>query len=344
VSAPQLITGIAGQDGAYLAAHLLARGDTVVGTRRPGADTASLWRLRELGIADHARLRIVELDAALLDDCRALLAPLRPAAVFHLAAQSRVAASLRDPYGSARANALSTLQLLEALRRESPASHFVFASSAELFGNAPAPQNEQTPFAPANPYALSKHFAHGMTQAYRSAHGLHASCAILFNHESPLRDPDFVTRKIAAAAARCARGLPGGGVDEPLALGNLQAQRDFGYAPEYVDALAAMAAQPRADDYVLASGVATSIREFAALAFAAAGTTLVWHGAGADEHATDAHGRVCIVVDPALFRPLDAAVLVGYAGKARAQFGFAARTDVAALAKLMVEAELRRLH
>jgi len=335
VSAPQLITGIAGQDGAYLAAQLLARGDTVVGTRRPGADAASLWRLRELGIAEHARLRIVELDAAQLDECRALLAALRPAAVFHLAAQSRVAASLRDPYGSARANALSTLQLLEALRRDSPASRFVFASSAELFGNAPAPQNERTPFAPANPYALSKHFAHGMTQAYRSAHGLHAGCAILFNHESPLRDPDFVTRKIAAAAARCALGA-----EESLALGNLQAQRDFGYAPEYVEALVAMAAQPRADDYVLASGVATSIRDFATLAFAAAGSLLIWQGTGVDEHAIDAHGRVRIVVDPALFRPLDAAVLVGDARKARAQLGFAARTDVAALAKLLVEAEL----
>ena len=339
MSAPQLITGISGQDGAYLAAQLLARGDAVVGTRRPGADAASLWRLRELGIAEHARLRIVDADLTALDACRELLASQQPAAVFHLAAQSRVSASLRDPYGSARANAISTLQLLEAMRAVSPHSRFVFASSAELFGNTTTrPQNEHTPFAPANPYAISKYFAHGMTQAYRNAHRLHASCAILFNHESPLRDADFVTRKIAAAAARVAQ-------DEnvPLALGNLDAQRDFGYAPEYVAALVTIAAQARGDDFVLATGVATSIREFATLAYAAAGCALTWQGSGVDERATDARGFTRVIVDAALFRPLDAAVLVGDARKAQTQLGFAPRTDVAGLAKLMVDAERDRL-
>jgi len=339
MSATQLITGIGGQDGAYLAAQLLARGDTVVGTRRPGSEDASLWRLRELGISAHAQLHIVEADLADLHACRDLLETHRPASVFHLAAQSRVAASLRDPYGSARANAVSTLQLLEAVRAVSPHSRFVFASSAELFGNTTArPQNEHTPFAPANPYAISKYFAHAMTQAYRNAHGLHASCAILFNHESPLRDADFVTRKIAAAAARCAQGDAA-----PLALGNLDAQRDFGYAPEYVAALIAMAAQAQGDDFVLASGVATSIREFATLAYAAAGCTLNWQGSGAAERAADGEGRTRIVVDAALFRPLDAPVLVGDARKAQAQLRFAPRTDVAALAKLMVDAERDRL-
>jgi GDPmannose 4,6-dehydratase len=254
--------------------------------------------------------------------------------VFHLAAQSRVAAALRDPYGSARSNAFATLQLLEAVRRTAPAAHFVFASSAELFGNAPAPQDETTPFAPANPYAVAKQFAHAMTQSYRAVHGLAASCAILFNHESPLREADFVTRKISTAAVRLARGA-----GAPLTLGNLDAQRDFGYAPEYVAALTTMAQAAQGDDYVLATGVATSIRAFATLAFEAAGLRLAWHGGGAGEYAEDAAGRRVIEVDPALFRPLDAALLVGDARKARARLGFAPATDVAGLARLMVAAE-----
>jgi len=338
VTAPRLITGISGQDGAYLAAHLLERGDSVVGTRRPGVDDAAPWRLRELGIATHPRLRLIPLDLADPRACQALLATVQPAALFHLAAQSRVVESFRDPEATLQANGQATVNLLEAVRAASPQTHFVLASSAELFGNAPhSPQSERTPFAPRNPYAVAKHVAHAATQDYRVQHGLHASCAILFNHESPLRDADFVTRKIAAAAVRLARG---GGA--PLALGNLDAQRDFGFAPEYVSALIAMAEQPKADDYVLATGVATSIRRFAELTFAAAGIALAWRGAGVDEQACDAQGRLMLVVDPALFRAIDAAVLVGDAGKARAALGFVPRTGVAELARLMAAAEQRR--
>jgi len=332
-----LITGVSGQDGAYLAAHLLARGWRVVGTRRPGAEASGLWRLRELGIAEHASFALHDVDLTDLDACRALLARERPAQVFHLAAQSRVAQALRDPYGSARSNAFATLQLLEAVRRETPKAHFVFASSAELFGNAPAPQNEATPFAPANPYAVAKYFAHATTQNYRAVHGLASSCAILFNHESPLRDADFVTRKIAAAAVRLARGGAA-----PLTLGNLDAQRDFGYAPEYVAALATLAERAEGDDFVFATGVATSIRAFATLAFAAAGIAVTWHGRGTEEWAQDAQGRRVIAVDPALFRPLDAALLVGDARKARAVLGFAPATDVAGLTAKLIDAERRR--
>lgn len=338
MTAPQLITGISGQDGAYLAAQLLESGHSVVGTRRTGVDDAAPWRLRELGIAAHPRLRLVPLDLADAQACQSLLASLQPATVFHLAAQSRVAESFRNPEASMQANGQATLNLLEAVRAAAPQTHFVLASSAELFGNAPhSPQSERTPFAPRSPYAVAKHFAHAATQEYRVKHGLHASCAILFNHESPLRDADFVTRKIAAAAVRLARGA-----QAPLALGNLDAQRDFGFAPEYVSALTAMARQAKPDDYVLATGVATSIRRFAELAFAAAGIALAWRDAGVAEHACDVHGRVMLVVDPALFRALDAAVLVGDAGKARAVLGFAPRTGVAELARLMVTAEQRR--
>jgi GDPmannose 4,6-dehydratase len=340
MSAPALITGISGQDGAWLAAQLLARGDSVVGTRRTGSVDDSLWRLRELGITDHARLRLLELDITDAAACRDLVAATRPAALFHFAGQSGVAESFRSPIASAQANALGSLHLLEAVRNESPDTRFVLASTAELFGDAPTvPQNETTAFAPRTPYAVAKQFAHAMTQSYRASYGLHASCAILFNHESPLRGVDFVTRKIAAAAARLARDA-----GAPLLLGNLQARRDFGYAPEYVAAMLAMATQVQPDDYVLATGVATSIREFADLAFAAAGLALDWHGTGPNEHALDRrNGKILIAVSAEFFRPLDAAMLVGDAAKARARLGFSPATDVAALARLMVGAELLRL-
>lgn len=335
-----LVTGVSGQDGAYLAAQALARGDAVVGTRRPGAGDESAWRLRELGIAGHAQLRLLDLDITDAAACRAVLRTMQPFALFHLAGQSRVAESFRDPLASVRANGLGTLHLLEAVRAESPHTRFVLASTAELFGDPQTfPQNEATPFAPRNPYAVTKQFAHAMTQAYRVSFGLHASCAIAFNHESPLRDADFVTRKIAIAAVRLARAA-----GEPLTLGNLQARRDFGYAPEYVAAMLAMAEQAQADDYVLATGVATSIRQFVDLAFAAAGIALDWRGSGADEHAVDRqNGRTLVAVHADFFRPLDAGILVGDAARARARLGFAATTDVAALARLMVAAEQRRL-
>jgi GDPmannose 4,6-dehydratase len=339
MSAAQLITGVTGQDGAYLAARLLASGADVIGTRRPGGSDAGLWRLHELRIATHPRLRLVSVDITDAAACSTLVQQSRPGVLFHLAGQSRVADSLRDPQASMAANGQGTINLLQAVRNASPPTRFVLASSAELFGHATqTPQTEATPFAPLSPYALSKQVAHAATQAQRMQHGLHASCAILFNHESPLRDAAFVTRKIAAAAVRLARDPKAA----PLALGNLAAQRDFGYAPEYVAAMPAMAAREHADDYVLATGVATSIRTFADLAFAAAGVTLRWHGADVDEHATDNQGRVLVTVDPALFRRVDAPVLVGDAAKARAQLGFAPRTGVAELAQLMVAAELHR--
>ena len=340
MSAPALITGIGGQDGPYLAVQLLSRGDHVVGTRRARGGDESLWRLRELGIADHPQLRLVELDITDAVACRDLVGATQPSALFHLAGQSGVAESFRQPVASAQTNALGSLHLLEAVRTESAQTRFLLASTAELFGDPRiVPQNETTAFAPRNPYAVAKHFAHAMTQTYRAGYGLHASCAILFNHESPLRAADFVTRKIAAAAARLARA---GG--EPLQLGNLQARRDFGYAPEYVNAMLTMTEQPQPDDYVLATGVATSIREFAELAFAAAGIALDWRGEGMHERAVDRrNGNTLIAVSAEFFRPVDAAVLVGDAAKARTRLGFSPSTDVAALAGLMVRAELRRL-
>ncbi len=334
-----LITGVGGQDGALLAAHLLARGVAVCGTHRPGR-TFDGWRLRELGITAHAQLQLVEFDPLDAQAGAALIARLQPDALFHLAGQSRVAESFRDPRGSVAANGASTLNLLEALRAHAPQARFVLASSAEIFG-APArtPQDETTPLGARSPYGVSKLLAHAAVGAWRASYGLHASSAILFNHESSLRDEAFVTRKISRAVARIARGL-----DREVVLGNLDARRDFGYAPDFVAAMAAMAQCETADDYVLATGHAASIREFADAAFAAVGIVLDWRGHGVDEHAVErGGGPLRVRVDGQLLRPFDAPLLVGDARKARQALGFAPSLDLAALARTMVEADLARL-
>lgn len=334
-----LVTGVGGQDGALLAAHLLERGVAVTGTHRPGR-VFDAWRLRELGIDAHAHLRLVELDPANPSACTALVAGLQPDAVFHLAGQSRVAESFRDPRGSIEANGTSTLNLLEALRAQAPRARFVLASSAEIFG-APehAPQDEATPLAARTPYGVSKLLAHAAVGAWRASYGLHASSAVLFNHESPLRDEAFVTRKISRAVARIVRGL-----EAEIALGNLDARRDFGYAPDVVAAMAAMAARDEAADYVLATGRAASIRDFATAAFEAAGMPLDWFGDGVDEVGVErGSDRVRVRVDAALLRPFDAPLLVGDAARAQRELGFAPSLDLAGLARCMVAADLARL-
>lgn len=333
-----LITGLGGQDGALLAARLLRDGVDVVGTHRPQREP-DRWRLHELGIDAHPRLRRVALDPADAEACAELIASVQPRAVFHLAGQSRVADSFRDPRGSLAANGLSTVNLLEALRAHAPQAHFVLAASAEIFGlPEQAPQDENTPAAARSPYGLSKLLAHAAVASWRASYGLRASSAILFNHESELRDPAFVTRKLSLGAARIALGRA-----EHVELGNLDARRDFGYAPDYVAAMAAMATRESGGDYVLATGVAASVRDFAAATFAAAGMPLDWFGEGPDEVGVE-HGsdRVRVRVDAALFRPVDAPLLVGDAAKARRELGFAPSLDLAGLARCMFEADLAR--
>ena len=333
-----LVTGISGQDGALLAKHLLDAGVAVVGTHRPHREP-DLWRLRELGIAAHPRLRLVALDTGDAEACAELVAADAPDALFHLAAQSRVADSFRDPSASLIANGTSAVNLLEALRRHAPQAHFVLASSAEIFGTPTrAPQDESTPLAARTPYGLSKLVAHAAVGSWRASFGLRASSAILFNHESEWRDAAFVTRKISLGVARIALGL-----DTSITLGNLDARRDFGYAPDYVAAMARMATREHGDDYVLATGVAASIRDFATATFAAAGIALDRFGEGADEVGVE-HGsdRVRVRVDPALLRPVDAPLLVGDAAKARRELGFAPSLDLAGLARRMFGRDLAR--
>ena len=333
-----MITGVSGQDGALLAQHLLEQGHDVVGTHRPGR-APDVWRLRELGIDAHPCLRLLALDPADAAACAAVVAQVHPQSLFHLAGQSRVADSFRDPQASIAANGLSTVNLLEAVRAHVPRAHFVLASSAEIFGApVPAPQNEDTPLAARSPYGLSKLVAHAAVASWRASFGARASSAILFNHESELRDPAFVTRKLSAGVARIVLGR-----ESSIPLGNLDARRDFGYAPDYVTAMAAMAAREHGSDYVLATGVASSIREFASAAFAAVGIELDWAGEGVDEVGIERRShRVLVHVDSAFFRPIDAPLLVGDAAKARRELDFAPSLDLAALARCMVEADLVR--
>ncbi len=333
-----LITGINGQDGAWLAARLLGEGIEVIGTHRP-TSPAGNWRLQELGFANHPNLHLRALDSGNAAACRGLLNDVEPQAIFHLAGQSRVADSFRDPLASIHANGIGTLNLLEAMRRQTPDAHFVLASSAEIFGNPEmAPQDEDTPLRATSPYGLSKLLAHSAMRSWRASFGLAASSAILFNHESELRDEAFVTRKISLGVAHILLGR-----EQELTLGNLDARRDFGYAPEYMAALANMADRASGDDYVLATGHAASVREFASAAFAAIDMPIEWQGRAAAEIGRECKsGKIRVRIDTRLLRPVDAPLLVGNAARAREQLGFDPRIELDELTRRMVEADLQR--
>ncbi|MBL8299926.1 MAG: GDP-mannose 4,6-dehydratase [Rhodanobacteraceae bacterium] len=334
-----LVTGAAGQDGAYLCRDLLAAGCEVHAGLRPGGGDAGLWRLRELGLLGHPQLHLLALDVRDAPACMAAIARLQPQQLFHLAALSSVAQAQADPLTAIANNGNGTVHVLEALRRHAPAARLVFASSAEIFVPRAGVIDETCAWQARHPYAVSKLLAHTALRCYRDTYALHASAAILFNHESPLRGPAFVSHKIASAAARRAAGL-----NEVLRLGNLDAERDFGYAPDYVAALRALAALADPDEFVIASGRSASIREFATCAYAAAGIALNWQGSGQTEHAVDARdGWRCIEVDPALLRRADAAALRGDPTRARRELGLVDSLDTAALAALLVAAQRDRL-
>lgn len=334
-----LVTGAAGQDGAYLCRDLLAAGCEVHAGLRPETDDAALWRLRELGLISQPGLHFLALDVRDAAACTAAIEHLRPQQLFHLAAVSSVAKALAEPLDAVDSNGTGTLHLLDAVHRHAPDTRFVLASSAEIFVPRDGVIDETSALQARHPYALSKLVAQAALQCYRDSYGLHASAAILFNHESPLRGAAFVTRKIATAAARRAAGAR-----DLLQLGNLDAQRDFGYAPDYVAAMQALAALPQPGDYVIASGRCVSVREFATLAYAAAGIALQWSGSGAGEHAIDARdGQPCIAVDAALLRRADAPLLRGDPTRARRELGLVDSVDTPALAALLVAAERRRL-
>lgn len=332
-----LITGIRGQDGAYLAKLLLKKGYEVWGADRRSGDS-SWWRLRELGVA--ADISFVYMDLMEQTNVIDVIKKIRPDEIYNLAAQSFVSASFEQPYVTTEVNALGVLRLLEAIRYFSPETKFYQASTSEMFGKAQTvPQNEKTPFYPRSPYAISKLYAHWMTVNYREAYGLFACSGILFNHESPLRGLEFVTRKITYGVARIKHKL-----QDKIVLGNLNARRDWGYAKDYVEAMWLMLQQDQPDDYVIASGKNYSVREFTEMAFRAVDIEIVWEGEGVNEKGRDAKtGRILVEVSPEFFRPAEVDVLLGDASKAKEKLGWEPKTSLEELVQIMVEADLKRV-
>ena len=337
-----LITGVTGQDGAYLARLLLDKDYIVHGIKRRSS-SFNTGRIEDIYEDPHeADPRLILHYGDLTDTANLIriIQQAQPDEIYNLAAQSHVRVSFELPEYTANANAIGTLRLLEALRilGLEAKTRFYQASTSELFGAAPAvPQDETTPFSPRSPYAAAKLYAYWIVVNYREAYGLHASNGILFNHESPLRGETFVTRKITRAVAAIHLGR-----QDRLHLGNLDARRDWGHARDYVRAMWLMLQQERADDYVLATGVTTPVRQFVEWAFADIGIALEWRGEGVGETGHDAaSGRCLVAVDPRYFRPTEVDVLLGNAQKAREKLGWSHRTSVRELAREMVREDLR---
>jgi len=331
-----LITGSRGQDGSYLSRFLLGKGYKVYGADR-GGDTG-IWRLRELGI--EGKVKEISLDLLEPTNIMDALEKIRPDEIYNFAAQSIVKLSFDQPVLTGEINALGVTRLLEAIRKVCPRARFFQASTAELFGSTGSAQrNETTAFHPKSPYAVAKLYAHWITVNYRQAYGLYAVCAILFNHESPLRGEEFVTRKIAAAAARISRGL-----QQKVVVGNLDACRDWGYSGEYVEGMWRMLQKPKADDYILATGKTHTVREFIEAAFAAAGIKLAWRGKGLGEKGVaSASGKTVVEVSKDFYRPAEVERLQGNSSKAVNKLGWKPKTKFKKLVALMVEAEFSRL-
>ena len=340
-----LITGVTGQDGAYLARLLLAKGYVVHGVKRR-ASSLNTERIDDLYADPHESDVKFFLHYGDLTDSTNLIRLIqetRPDEIYNLAAQSHVAVSFETPEYTANADGLGTLRLLEAVRilGRGDDVRFYQASTSELYGLArETPQTETTPFYPRSPYAAAKLYAYWTTVNYREAYGVHASNGILFNHESPLRGETFVTRKITRAVAAIEHGL-----QKTLYLGNLEAKRDWGHARDYVEGMWRMVQQPTGDDYVLATGVAHSVREFVDMAFAEVGRQIAWGGAGPDEVGRDARsGDILVRIDPRYFRPTEVDRLLGDPSKAREILGWTHTTSFATLVSEMVAADLEQLH
>jgi GDPmannose 4,6-dehydratase len=329
------ITGITGQDGSYLAEFLLAKGYVVHGLVRRNSDFTSR-RIDPILFAENFFTHYGDvIDSTSL---YGLLARIQPDEVYNLAAQSHVGVSFATADYSAQVNSLGNLRLLSAIRELGLRSRFYQASSSEIFGGLPetAPQNEATAFSPRSPYSAAKLFAYWTTAQFREAYGIHASNGLLFNHESPRRGKNFVTKKISQAVARIARGE-----QDVVRLGNLSAERDWGYAPEYVAAMWQMLQQPQSGDYVIGTGDSYTVRQFVELCFAVIGVTIAWSGSGVDEVGYDVKsGTVRVKVDPYYFRPLETERLRADSTKAARGLGWAPKVRAPELARLMVRYDI----
>lgn len=336
-----LITGVTGQDGAYLAELLLAKGYVVHGLKRRASlfNTARIDHLYRDPHEDDVRFFLHHGDLTDSTNLIRILQQTQPDEVYNLAAQSHVAVSFEVPEYTANADALGTLRLLEAIRilGLEKKSRFYQASTSELYGLVQeTPQTEKTPFYPRSPYAVAKLYGYWITVNYREAYGLYACNGILFNHESPLRGENFVTRKITRAMARIKLGL-----QDRLYLGNLDAKRDWGHARDYVEMQWLMLQQDEPEDYVIATGVQYSVRDFVAAAAAELGIEVTWKGEGVDEKGYDQHDRCIVSVDPRYFRPTEVETLLGDASKARAKLGWTPKISFEELVQEMVREDLR---
>jgi GDPmannose 4,6-dehydratase len=332
-----LITGISGQDGAYLSKLLLEKGYEVIGAQRRGA-SSSTWRLEELGIL--GRIELVPLEMLEYSNVLRTIEKVAPDEIYNLAAQSFVALSFEQPLYTAEVGAMGVLRLLEAVRTVNPDIRIYQASTSEMFGLAQeVPQTERTPFYPRSPYGVAKLYAHWMVVNYRESYGMYAASGILFNHESPLRGQEFVTRKITTSLAKIHHGQ-----QDVLELGNLDAKRDWGFAGDYVDGMWRMLQRDQADDFVLATGVTQSVRSFVERAAALAGFDLEWQGEAKETRGIDrGTGRAIIRVNPEFYRPAEVDILQGDASKARDQLGWTPSVDLSELAEMMMTADLERV-
>jgi GDPmannose 4,6-dehydratase len=331
-----LITGVTGQDGAYLAKLLLEQGYEVFGAYRRSA-SINTWRMEELGVAD--AVRFVPFDLLEYSNILRTIEQVKPTEIYNLGAQSFVGTSFDQPLYTADVDALGVARLLECIRTVDKTIRFYQASTSEMFGKVrETPQRESTPFYPRSPYGVAKLYGHFITVNYRESYGMHASSGILFNHESKLRGVEFVTRKITATFALMKAGRP-----EPLELGNLDAKRDWGFAGDYVDGMHRMVTAEKPDDYVLATGVTHSVRDFVSRAGEVAGFALRFEGTGENERAVDAKsGKVIVRVNPRFYRPAEVELLLGDPAKAKEKLGWAPKTTLAQLVDSMVEADMRR--
>lgn len=334
-----IITGITGQDGAYLTKLLLDKGYHVYGTYRR-TSSVNFWRLEDLGVATHERLHLVENDLTDLGSCIRLIQDAKPREIYNLAAQSFVGVSFDQPMTTAQITALGPLNLLEAIRYLDPSIRFYQASTSEMFGKVQAvPQVESTPFYPRSPYGVAKLYGHWITVNYRESYGIFGCSGILFNHESPLRGKEFVTRKITDGVARIRLGKLG-----CLELGNLDAERDWGFAKDYVDGMWRMLQADVPDTYVLATNRTVRVRSFVELALAAAGLAVTWEGTGDAERGVDPKtGKTIVRVNPKFYRPAEVELLIGDPAKATAKLGWTPTTKLEELCQMMVDADLKRV-
>lgn len=333
-----IITGITGQDAAYLAELLLDKDYAVYGTYRR-TSSVNFWRIEELDIKNHENLHLVEYD--LIDQANSvhMVMNIQPDEIYNLAAQSFVGVSFEQPLATAHITGLGCVHLLEAIRIVNPKIKFYQASTSEMFGDVQEiPQTETTPFWPRSPYGAAKMYAHWMVVNYRESYDMFASSGILFNHESPLRGREFVTRKITDSVAKIKLGKL-----DCIELGNMDAKRDWGFAKDYIEGMYLMLQADKPDTYVLATNRTETVRDFVTMAFKATDVELEWKGTGENETATDkATGKVVVKVNPKFYRPAEVELLIGNPEKAKKDLGWEPKCTLEELCDMMVKADLRR--